>query len=103
MYIYVRKTSTTESQLEDISGRIYSVPGVYYAYTDYSQGDENEYYQINIEVPGTNNKIKILELIDDRFDIIRVDPSKGGEEVEREAINWWRQDHQDSPLPKKIP
>lgn len=97
MYIYVKKTPVTESKLRTLSNELYGgvhankgLTDFYYAFTHLP---EEGSYEINFEVLGTNKQIAFLKMIDADFDIIKVEPSEGGEEQERQAINWWRKTH----------
>ena len=90
MHIYVKKTQTTRNQLQALSDKLYS--GLYAdkGLTDFYCGftDVGETYDVNFEILGTKKQIAFLELISESFEIVKVEPAEGGEEVEKEAINW---------------
>jgi hypothetical protein len=44
--------------------------------------------------------LAFLEIVENRFEIIRVDDE--GDEKEKEAIAQWEKNHEQKPLPKKI-
>ena len=109
MYIYVKKTPATESQLRTLGDELYSgahadkgLTDFHYAFTPFTRVYEEDCSEINFEVLGTDKQIAFLKMIDADFDIIRIEPAEDGEEEERQAINWWRKTHKDSALPKQI-
>ncbi|TAL70481.1 MAG: hypothetical protein EPN82_02400 [Bacteroidetes bacterium] len=114
MYIYVKKTESTESKLKNLSEELYSgayasegLTGCRFAFTLFSKGYEEEFYRINFEKSGTEIQLAFLNIIfspfsDYKFEFIRIEPAEDGEAYEREAINLWLQEHENSDLPQKV-
>ncbi len=92
MHIYVKKTEDTRHQLLSLSSRLYGgmyadkgIKDFHFAFTE---GEDT--YDINFEVLDSKGQIAFLELVGQSFKIFKIEPAKGGEEHEEEAIQWWR-------------
>ena len=110
MIIYVEGGNENRPALKKLSdelyGRLYASRGInnfYYGFTPYTVGYEKEYCSITFEDKldqGTRALLVFIEIVESRFEIIRIDDED--EDKEKEAIAEWEKDHTQKPLPKKV-
>jgi hypothetical protein len=92
MHIFIKKTEDTRHQLLSLSSKLYGgkytdkgIKDFHFAFTE---GEDT--YDINFELLDSKAQIAFLELLVQSFEITKIEPAKGGEEHEEEAMKWWR-------------
>jgi HEAT repeat protein len=105
--VFVKGGSENRPALKQLSNELYSkthaslgLTDFYYGFTPYTGTHEYDYCQITFEVKGTAAQLAFLNIVDGKFEILRVDPEDAA--AEREAIASWAQDHQQRSLPKEV-
>jgi len=98
MLIYVKKTQATRDQLLALSDELYSGSHIDKGITDfhYGFGEREDIFEVNFEIPGTEKQIAFIKLIEQSFEIVKIEPARDGKEYEEEAIQWWRNTLQSS-------
>ncbi len=106
MLIFVKGGSENKAALKRLSNELYSkayascgLANFYYGFTPYTGTHEYDYCQITFEVKGTAAQLAFLNIVDGRFEIIRVEPEDAT--TEGEAIAQWAKEHEQRPLPKE--